>query len=48
MVKGGIVCGDDFLNANQDRHDLHGGVERAVRELCPTFQTFGNLWYVIL
>jgi predicted O-methyltransferase YrrM len=36
MVKGGIICGDDFLSANMNRSDLHGGVERAVRELLPT------------
>jgi predicted O-methyltransferase YrrM len=48
MVKGGIICGDDFLNAHIQRTDLHGGVERAVRELLPGFQNMGNLWYYIV
>jgi predicted O-methyltransferase YrrM len=47
MVKNGIICGDDFINSNMNRHDLHGGVERAVRELLPTFKNIGNLWYYI-
>jgi len=45
VVKGGIMCGDDICSANINRHDLHGGVERAVRELLPNFKTFENLWY---
>jgi predicted O-methyltransferase YrrM len=45
MVNGGIICGDDFINANIGRTDLNGGVEKAVRELLPGFQTNGNLWY---
>jgi hypothetical protein len=47
MVKGGIICGDDFLSANINRLDLHGGVERAVRELLPNFKNIDNLWYWI-
>lgn len=47
MVKGGILCGDDFLSANINRHDLHGGVERAVRETMPNFKNIHNLWYSI-
>jgi predicted O-methyltransferase YrrM len=47
MVKGGIICGDDFLNANINCTDLHGGVERAVRELLPNFKNIDNLWYFI-
>lgn len=47
IVKGGIICGDDFLSANINRHDLHGGVERAVRELLPNFRHIDNLWYYI-
>ena len=47
MVKGGIICGDDFLNANINSADLHGGVERAVRELLPNFKNIDNLWYFI-
>ncbi len=45
LVKNGVICGDDFLNANIERHDLHGGVERAVREAIPNFKNTGNLWY---
>jgi predicted O-methyltransferase YrrM len=47
MVRGGIMCGDDILSANIHRHDLHGGVERAVQELLPGYKTDGNLWYYI-
>ena len=47
MVKGGIICGDDFLSANINKHELHGGVERAVRELLPNFKNIKNLWYFI-
>jgi len=45
IVKGGIICGDDFLNSNLNRTDLHGGVERAVRELLPGFININDLWY---
>lgn len=48
MVKGGVMCGDDFESANINRIDLHGGVERAVRELLPNFNSIGNLWYYIV
>jgi len=48
MVKGGIMCGDDFATANINVHDLHGGVERAVRELLPNFKSIGNLWYCVI
>jgi len=41
----GVLCGDDFLSASARRHDLQGGVERAVRELLPGFKTAGNFWY---
>ena len=47
MVKGGIICGDDFLSANINRGDLHGGVERAVRESFSNFKNINNLWYYI-
>ena len=47
LQKGGIVCGDDFLNANITRNDLGGGVERAVRELLPDVKNYGNLWYYV-
>ena len=45
MVEGGIMCGDDFESANINRHDLHGGVERAVRETLPGFESISNLWH---
>lgn len=45
LVKGGILCGDDFLSANALRDDLNGGVERAVREMCPGVKNEGNFWY---
>jgi hypothetical protein len=45
MVKGGIICGDDYQSANASRTDLHGGVERAVRELLPEHKNIYNLWY---
>ena len=45
MVKGGIICGDDFKSANIYRVDLNGGVERAVRELLPNFENIDNLWF---
>jgi beta-1,4-mannosyl-glycoprotein beta-1,4-N-acetylglucosaminyltransferase len=44
LVPGGVLCGDDFQNASLLRHDLEGGVERAVRELCPGFEQINNLW----
>jgi predicted O-methyltransferase YrrM len=47
MVKGGIICGDDYKNANINRHDLHGGVERAVKETLPNHNNIDNLWYFI-
>lgn len=47
MVKGGIICGDDYLTANINRHDLHGGVERAVKEALPNHNNINNLWYFI-
>jgi hypothetical protein len=47
MVRGGIMCGDDFCSANITRQDLQGGVERAVRESLPGFRNVGNLWFYI-
>lgn len=44
LVKGAVLCGDDFLSANASRTDLNGGVERAVRECCPNFYNKGNFW----
>ena len=45
MVEGGVICGDDFQNANINRTDLQGGVEHAVRELLPGFRSAENFWY---
>ena len=45
IVKGGIICGDDFLNASLDRADLQGGVERAVIESFSNYKNIDNLWY---
>lgn len=47
IVQSGIICGDDFLTASAERNDLQGGVERAVRETLPEFQTIGNFWFWI-
>ena len=47
MVSGGILCGGNFLYSNMKRTDLHGGVEKAVRESLPDFKNEGNLWYWI-
>ena len=44
MVSGGVLCGDDFLAASASRADLDGGVERAVRETLPGWQSIHNLW----
>jgi hypothetical protein len=48
MVKGGIICGDDYMTANMNREDLHGGVERAVKDLLPHHKSIDNLWYCII
>lgn len=45
MVKGGIICGDDYINSNINVHGLHGGVERAVKETLPNHNHIDNLWY---
>ena len=47
MVRGGIICGNNFLHAHIGRTDLNGGVEKAVRELLPGFQNKENLWFWI-
>lgn len=44
-VPGGVLCGGDFLSACASRRDLDGGVERAVREALPGFETSFNLWW---
>lgn len=45
LVKGAVLCGDDFLAAGIDRKELGGGVERAVRVCCPGFTTKENFWF---
>lgn len=47
IIKGGIICGDDFKNSNINRLDLHGGVEKAVRESFKQFYTIDNFWFWI-
>jgi beta-1,4-mannosyl-glycoprotein beta-1,4-N-acetylglucosaminyltransferase len=44
LSPGGIVCGNNIQAADSGREDLQGGVERAVRELLPGFQTVNNFW----
>jgi len=46
MVKGGIICGDDYLISKLIDMD-GGGIQRAVLELLPNHKDFGNLWYFI-
>lgn len=46
VVHGGIICGDDFKTANATRDDLHGGVERAVRDCFDNqFESNYNAWW---
>jgi hypothetical protein len=45
MIRGGIICGDDYLSACLERDDLHGGVQRAVIETLPNHQNKYNLWF---
>ena len=49
IVNGGIMCGDDFATSHMKRSDLHGGVERAVREHFSDFKLLAknNLWFWI-
>lgn len=44
MVPGGIICGSDFLSAGENRLDLQGGVQRAVKEVLPTYKNVDNTW----
>lgn len=48
MVKGGIICGDDYETAGIHRIDLLGGVERAVKETLPNHKNINNLWWCII
>jgi predicted O-methyltransferase YrrM len=45
MVTGGVLCGDDYINANINRTDLNGGVERACREMLPGHGAEANFWF---
>jgi beta-1,4-mannosyl-glycoprotein beta-1,4-N-acetylglucosaminyltransferase len=45
LVEGGVICGDNFTSAHAGRSDLHGGVERAVRELVPGFVFRNHIWH---
>ena len=45
LVPGGILCGDDYCTAHAGRDDLQGGVEKAVREMCPGYVVVENFWY---
>ena len=47
LIKGGIVCGDDFYNASIKNYPLNGGVEKAVKDTLPNYKNIGNLWYFI-
>lgn len=44
MVDGGIIVGHDFMTAHAGRVDLDGGVERAVLEILPDHDVYGNVW----
>lgn len=44
VVPGGVLCGDDYLNAHAGRDDLGGGVERACSDVLPDHGSVGNLW----
>jgi len=48
MIKGGIICGDDFKTADASRADLGGGVELAVRTFFTdrTIHSEHNAWWV--
>lgn len=45
IVEEGCICGDDILSANEGRTDLHGGIEKAAKEVLPGYKTIGNLFY---
>jgi predicted O-methyltransferase YrrM len=48
LIPGGILCGDDYLTANKDRLDLHGGVQRAVDEIFKgVFNLKNNMWWIV-
>jgi len=45
VVPGGILCGDDYIHAHKDRHDLQGGVEQACIDALPGHKSVKNVWY---
>ena len=45
LTKNGVLCGDDIASAHKGRHDLEGGVERAVMELLPGYKKDRNFWW---
>jgi hypothetical protein len=45
LIRGGILCGDDYMTAHKGRKDLDGGVERAVNEMLQGVNVVGNLWW---
>jgi len=49
LVKDGILCGDDFLNANKDREDLQGGVQLAVESFfgIGNFNVKDQMWWIV-
>jgi len=47
LVPGGVLFGHDYASAHAGRHDLDGGVERAVREVLPTHEARGNNWWYV-
>jgi len=50
LVPGGLLCGDDFINAGLHREDLQGGVERAVREFIQAdkLNIKDNMWWTVV
>ena len=45
LVPGWILCGDDYCTAHAARDDLQGGVEKAVKEMCPGHVVVENFWW---
>jgi hypothetical protein len=44
-VPGGFMTGDDYGTAHAGRHDLRGGVQRAVQDWLPDHQNNENFWH---
>jgi len=48
VVKGGVLCGDDWLVCPDGWINGDGGVQKAVKDTLPNYYTNGNnLWYWI-